>query len=257
MDKSTLQFAIDVAQEAGKILMAHFGKKLTRTIKSGPNDFATEADQASEKFIIDKIQEHFPEDSIIAEESGKQEREDERYTWIIDPLDGTYNFANGKEEFGVMIARSRDGEVALAVVWCPADKALVVAEKGKGVTLNGKAVTLPTVGKPVKISISKELEGVFDSIGEEVLGFSAAGNLTEILSGGYHAAVWHAGLVWDYAPVALSLAEGGWKVTDIAGRPFRTDGPLAPGKPGIIAAAPDLHRQLVQIVCIDIVITKE
>ncbi len=90
-----LNFAIETAREAGQILLERFGRKITVT-KKGDINLVTEADLASEKLIIERIRSHYPKHAILAEESGASALNGEsEWKWIIDPLDGTTNYAHG------------------------------------------------------------------------------------------------------------------------------------------------------------------
>jgi myo-inositol-1(or 4)-monophosphatase len=111
-----LEFSIEAAKQAGSIVCSYRGKELTRSIKTSARDFATEADVAAENHIITAIQKQFPHDAIVAEESGSHNKKGADYTWIIDPLDGTYNFSVGSDDFGVMIARAHGSVLELAVM---------------------------------------------------------------------------------------------------------------------------------------------
>ena len=131
-------FTINLAKEAGKILMNDFGR-LKTIKKKGQNDFVTNADYESEKFIISKIQGKYPEHSILSEEKGEI-KNDSDYEWYIDPLDGTTNFVHGLPMFGVSIGLAKKGESILGVIYLPFFNEMYVAEKGKGAYLNGKKI---------------------------------------------------------------------------------------------------------------------
>ncbi|MEX0650291.1 MAG: inositol monophosphatase family protein [Candidatus Andersenbacteria bacterium] len=242
------QFAIDLAKQAGKVLMEYFGTELTRNIKTGPNDYATEADVAAEKIILEQLKEAFPQDAIVAEESGKHEARDSQYTWIVDPLDGTRNFANNKKNFAVMICRARGNEIELAVVYSPANDVLATAEKGKGAYLQGKQVDLTGrdySDKPLGISRSAQARITSLDVAGSDLG--AGPDTLEALAGNRQGYITNNGYDWDFAPPVLLLSEAGWRVTDVQGNPYRWNGKLEYGKPGVLAAPADLHSQLVTL----------
>ncbi len=137
-----LNFAIETAREAGQILLEKFGRKINIS-KKGDINLVTEADLASEKFIIEKIRSYYPKHSILAEESGESSVAGENgnaLKWIIDPLDGTTNYAHGYPCFCVTLALEHNGEIVVGVTFDPTRDELFAAEKGRGATLNGRQI---------------------------------------------------------------------------------------------------------------------
>ena len=144
-----LNFAIETARDAGRILMEKFGRKIEITMK-GEINLVTEADLASEALIIERIKSYYPKHSILAEESGEAVviGGDSTWKWIIDPLDGTTNFAHGYPCFCVTLALEHNGEIVIGVTYDPTRNELFAAERGKGATLDGK---------PIRVSQTEEL----------------------------------------------------------------------------------------------------
>src|SRR5436309_16088843 len=116
-----LNFAIDAARDAGRVLLEKFGRPELNISKKGDINLVTEADLASEALIIERIRSHFPKHTILAEESGQTAVIDgtNEWKWIIDPLDGTTNFAHGYPCFCVTLALAHDGDIVLGVPCCP------------------------------------------------------------------------------------------------------------------------------------------
>ncbi|MFH1284856.1 MAG: inositol monophosphatase family protein [Candidatus Peregrinibacteria bacterium] len=160
-----LEFAIQTALASGKIILEKSSKPL-KISEKGKNDLVTNADLASEKFIKNAISKAFPDHAILAEESAGTPAKtsklftDSKYIWIVDPLDGTTNFAHGLPIFAVSIAlfktaaaessRNFDylsGELAAGVVYAPKLNELFYAEKGKGAYLNKKRIKVSSVKK--------------------------------------------------------------------------------------------------------------
>ena len=140
MDKNDLlTFTINMAKDAGSILMQHFGKISTINRKSSDIDLVTIADTQSEQFIINKIKKYFPEHHIISEESN-QEKIDSDYCWIIDPLDGTTNYVHNLPIFAVSIGLQYKNTTIIGVVYNPAADKCFYAEKNKGASLNGEKI---------------------------------------------------------------------------------------------------------------------
>ena len=106
---SHLETAIEIAREAGALLATYFARRVPFELK-GEFDLVTEADRASEKLVIERLQSHFPQHGIVAEEGGGHTSPSE-YRWYVDPLDGTTNFAHSFPIFNVTLALERAGEM--------------------------------------------------------------------------------------------------------------------------------------------------
>lgn len=135
-----LPVAEDAARAAGRLQMRHLGSISSYTCK-GVRDLVTEVDRESEQLIVNKLRQACPDCAILAEESGELVA-DSHLRWIIDPLDGTTNFAHGYPWFAVSIALEIAGEIILAAVYHPAMDALFTAELGGGAWLNGGRITV-------------------------------------------------------------------------------------------------------------------
>lgn len=137
MDKFR-KVAIGAAMESGLFIRKAVGKVHKISYK-GRINIVTDVDRSSEAMIIKRIQAAFPDHSILSEESKPREKHS-LYRWVIDPLDGTTNFAHGFHFFCVSIALERAGSVILGVVYDPMNDELFVAEKGRGAYLNGRRI---------------------------------------------------------------------------------------------------------------------
>jgi len=140
--------AIEAAKNAGALLQQGFGSYFEIDSKPGMQNLVTEYDHISEKAIITTISEHFPDHAFLAEESGSTQKESSSVIWIIDPLDGTVNFAHNIPVFSVSIAACVDGKIVSGVVYHPMAQELFIAEKGKGAYLNTipKMIQEPVLG---------------------------------------------------------------------------------------------------------------
>lgn len=136
--------AIEAALLGGDILRKGFGSRFNITSKEGKHNLVTEYDTRSERAILSFIQKKYPSHSFLAEESGSSEFLRE-FRWIIDPLDGTVNFAHEIPMFAVSIALEREGTLISAVVYHPILEELFVAEKGIGAFLNGNSLSVTSV----------------------------------------------------------------------------------------------------------------
>jgi myo-inositol-1(or 4)-monophosphatase len=249
MNQTPLEFATEVAQQAGQILMDYYGHELTRNIKSSQTDYSTEADHASEKFILERIHKFFPDDAIVAEESGVEEKEQAAYTWIVDPLDGTSNFANDLDNFGVFIARCHKDIPELAIAFDPVKKQLATAARGQGTFLNGEKIILKGESElaPLLFGANTELHDVLAALGASETKHGALASTMTILEHKNRAYVCNVGAIWDFVVPALLFAEAGWKVTTLSDKPFTWDGRVEYGWPGLIAAPAELHSKIVAL----------
>jgi len=228
-----LKVAIEAAQEAGKVLSHYFEMTaLEREIKDDKS-FVTKADQESERLIVSKIKEAFPEHGIVGEE-GTDVNPHAEYQWVIDPLDGTANFVNGIPIFAISIGVLKSHEPFGAVVYNPVTHSLYAGERSKGVTYNGKKVTvsdqdarngLVTVGYGSKDreqgrTFPGRASNVFKS--SRLLG-SAALELAYVARGGTEGFLSLGLKKWDYAAGALLVQEAGGTITGLRGEAWDMD----------------------------------
>jgi myo-inositol-1(or 4)-monophosphatase len=149
-----LQFTEAIARQAGAVLMEGYGN--VRHIQhKGAIDLVTEFDKRSEELIVSAIQREFPDHAILAEESGRSKMISE-YQWVIDPLDGTTNFANGIPIFSVTIGLFKSNSPILGVTYDPLRDEMFLAEVGCGATLNNN---------PIHVSAQTNLEHAVISTG--------------------------------------------------------------------------------------------
>jgi len=164
--------AIQAVKEAGNVIMAHFPGEKRISYKEGRSNIVTDVDILSEEKITTLLQYEYPDFSIMTEESADIAG-DSPYTWIIDPIDGTRNYAYGIPHFCVALALARDDELILGIVYDPVRGELFRAEKGNGAFLNDSPISVST-----KTSLKESLIG-FDmgydaDIGQEILGMASA-----------------------------------------------------------------------------------
>ena len=251
-----LNFAIETAREAGQILLEKFGRKINIS-KKGDIDLVTEADLASEKAIIERIRSHYPKHSILAEESGEASSSDSgnSWKWIVDPLDGTTNYAHGYPCFCVTLALEHDGEIVVGVTFDPTRNELFAAEKGKGATLNNKPIrvseteklseSLIITGFPYdfkqKENFAKHLtEFLLKSRGVRRDG-SAAIDMAYVACGRFDG-FWEEGLhAWDVAAGVLLIEEAGGRVS------YYDDSKFSIYAPPICADNGLIHAEMLEI----------
>lgn len=142
----------DLAKKVGAYQMANLGRRdLIIESKSSVVDLVTEVDKASEEQIIDFIRDHYPSHSILAEESGKTDKESD-YTWIIDPVDGTTNYAHGYPMFAISVGLKYLNEMIIGTIYMPALDEFYWAIKGEGAFVNNKSIqvsVIPTLERSI------------------------------------------------------------------------------------------------------------
>lgn len=131
--------AIRAVKEAGKLLMKHFGKPTIIGSHYSRLNPQTKEDKLSELVVVSVIKNSFPEHGFLGEELGEQNQSSE-YKWIIDPIDGTNNYVDGRDSFSISIGLEYNGKIILGVVYLPKRDELFIAEVGKGATLNGESI---------------------------------------------------------------------------------------------------------------------
>jgi myo-inositol-1(or 4)-monophosphatase len=236
MYKKETETACLAALEAGRIIKSYYGN-LKSVSKKGEIDLVTEADLMSEKAVVVAITKAFPDDMIIAEEGGEQGKKSNR-KWVIDPLDGTTNFAHSFPFFAVSIGFMVNDEVVAGVVYNPVVDEFFEAEKGKGAFLNKKPINvsgtanlkdaLVATGFPYDIGKkSDEIIGRLKKIIVEVQGVRRPGaasiDLCYVAMGRLDG-FWEQDLKpWDTAAGSIILTEAGGEISDYSGNRYRPD----------------------------------
>ena len=141
-----LEVAIAAAEAAGGVLRDGFGRQHQIEYK-GEADLVTEADEEAERKIMEVIHEAFPDHRMLTEEGGEMQGQSNA-RWIVDPLDGTTNYAHSLPLFCTSIALEKDNEVVLGVVQDPMANETYAAERGAGATLNGEPLEVSSTGEP-------------------------------------------------------------------------------------------------------------
>ena len=132
-----VNIAIRAARRAGELMIRQINQlEALKVTEKGRNEFVTQVDEAAEAAIIEVIRDHYPEHSILAEESGSSVEHE--YQWVIDPLDGTTNYVHGFPVFSVSIAVMRAGELEHGVVYDPLRQEIFSASRGQGAQLDGR-----------------------------------------------------------------------------------------------------------------------
>lgn len=253
MLRSTL---LEATQAGATEILRFFQKSFTISNKEGVNNLVTEADHASEKAILSVIRKRFPDHQILAEESGKLVQ-DSTYKWIIDPIDGTVNFAQGIPLNCVSIGIEYEGEIILGAVYNPHLNEFFVAEKGKGATLNEKPIHVSDKTETIKSCLVtgfpytyiNEPNGpieVFErfvrkGVSVRRLG-SAAIDLCWVACGRLDGFFEQKLEPWDSAAGYLIVEEAGGRVTDFTGQKYSVY------QHKILATNGKIHAEMLEVI---------
>ena len=252
-----LSAAVEAARAAGAILLNYAKSGFHITHKS-PINLVTDADHAAEQCVIDHIRAQFPAHHILAEERGSDVQAGSRYHWVIDPLDGTTNFAHGFPLFAVSIGVELDGHGLIGVVYDPTRDELFTAQAGSGARLNGQ---------PILVSITEQLDRALLATGfaydirdtpnnnlDHFARFalkaqglrrtgSAALDLSYVAAGRFDG-FWEVKLSpWDMAAGVVILKEAGGTVTDFAGHTHSVY------QPELVASNGRIHQAMLDVLC--------
>jgi myo-inositol-1(or 4)-monophosphatase len=247
-----INIAVRAARRAGELMVRHLNQLETLQIdEKGRNDFVTQIDRSAEQAIIELILDHYPDHSILAEESGAAGSHE--YQWIIDPLDGTTNYVHGFPVFSVSIAVAHKGALQHGVVYDPLRQEIFTASRGEGAQLDGRRIRvskLATLGRalvatgfPYRTS-EENIDGYLAMLREVMINTagvrrpgSAALDLCYVAAGRVDG-FWELGLKkWDIAAGALMIREAGGRISDFSGTDrYLESGNLVAGNPKIYAA---------------------
>lgn len=252
------EFAVDLARRGGARLMVMLSQAMAaKGIRlKGPGDLVTRADHEVEALIAGAVQRAYPDHGLLAEEGTVLEGGE--YRWIVDPLDGTTNFAHGVPWFAVSIALEQLGEVILGVVFHPVLDELFVAERGNGAWLSTRGADFIRLNVSTTDDLESALLGTGFWGGELTARDVAiarpflerAGGVRNMGSAAIHLAYvaagrldgfWEPGLnLWDIAAGILLVEEAGGRVTDLEGRLLRSG--------DILASNAGLHTAMLQVI---------
>ena len=226
---------MEIARAAGSILVQRLGA--AKITNKGDIDLVTEADLASEQLIIERIRSYYPQHGILAEESGEAVLVEGRrsdWKWIVDPLDGTTNYAHGYPCFCVSIALEHAGVLELGVIYDPVRDEMFAAERGKGATLNSRTIRVSDVdelnsamvctGFPYNVRERPDFARDFANFTMAAQAVrrdgSAAIDLAYVACGRFDG-FWEDGLnPWDTAAGVVLIQEAGGRVTNFDDQPI-------------------------------------
>ena len=222
-----------VAAEAGALLLGFYGKVSAR--EKGPADLVTEADFASQALIADRLAEAFPAHTMLAEEEGAGTDFANPWRWVVDPLDGTMNFAHGFPFWCVSVALEHEGRLAAGVVYSPLTRQTYSASAGGGATLDGRPLRVSPEPRLGRSLIAAAFPTDFGSDADRQSAYlrrfstgthsvrrtgSSALNLAVLASGGCEVCYATSMNAWDAAAGVLLVLEAGGTVTRLDGGPY-------------------------------------
>jgi len=247
-------FAQNLARKAGKLLT----EKLTghnQIFYKGTIDLVTEVDKMSEELILAEISRQYPEHGILSEESAAKNMQ-AAVRWIIDPLDGTTNYAHGFPFFCVSIALEKEGDIVMGVIYDPIRDELFTAERLGGAYCNGRKLNVSSVndlsrsllatGFPYDIRVSKDNNLDFFCAmavkAQAIRRPGAAALDLAYLAAGRLDGFWELKLKpWDTAAGCLLVSEAGGVISDLAGEPWRLN------SPGLVASNGLIQNQMLNV----------
>ena len=229
--KITLLHALE---EAGKILLENFGKITDYQVKESQSSIVTKTDVDSEKCIMEIISKKFPGHNLLGEETGFQNKNSE-FTWVVDPIDGTSNFAAGIAWFGVIICVLKNFKPIMAACYLPVNNQLYFAERGKGATLNGQTISVSKEKDLKNILVAYSLDysdapgktereaELIQKLVKNVRNLRSTNSLVDLCftaDGKLGACINQTTKIWDIAGPSLLIEEAGGKVSDLSGNEF-------------------------------------
>ena len=255
-----IDFVSELLQGAGGLLLERRLQPREIDFKTRHSDLVTDADRASEAHLLSAIHGAFPRDAVVSEESGFQAGTSD-YTWIVDPLDGTANYASGLPDFGIILGRLHGAEPVFGAMYLPATERLYLAERGAGATCNGEPVHVTAETELAAVLIDHSFHyredpermgremRAFRAVWPHVRGVRSAGcllYLAQLAEGQLGGFVAHEVGLWDLAGSSLILSEAGARVTDLRGAPLDLSADAGSWRRSLqaIGAGPALHAAL-------------
>jgi len=247
--------AVDAARAAGRLLRDELSGVRRIAYKGAPTNLVTEMDRRAEAEILGRLRGAFPDDAILSEETGEAAGSSGR-RWIVDPLDGTTNYAHGLPVFGVSIALEAERGMVLGVVYDPTRDELFVGERGLGATLNEATIrvsaTTPLDASLLVTGFPYDIRETLDTNLPEYAAFSVRARAVRRLGSavldlayvacGRFDAYWELRLgAWDVAAGGVLVEEAGGRLTGIDGKPMDVDAPT------LLASNGQVHEAMLSV----------
>lgn len=251
--------------ETSKIALDNFGKVVGRIKKEDSSQVLTDTDLEIGSYIVDEIKKNYPDHNIIDEETGVIDKKSD-FTWVVDPIDGTANFAVGVPTYGTMIGLLENDIPIAGGMSLPSFDQIVIAQKTKGAYLNGKRTRVSAETDLSKVLIAVGTDSKKDNpdlvrnqmnIAGEILLNSQNLRMSNsvfdevmVVKGSYGAALFFSGKIWDNVSPQIVIEEAGGIYTDVYGKPMDYSDPVKRTKHNFTscAGAPTLHKKLQKII---------
>jgi len=258
-------FITQSLKEASDIAMKRFGKVTSVTEKEDNNQILTETDLEIGKLLIKKIQSEFPEHNIIDEETGVIDNKS-NFTWVIDPIDGTSNFANGTPLYGIMLGLLKDNIPIAGGLALPSFSEIYVAEKGKGAYCNSKKINITKEIDLKKVLVAYGIDGHQENpeftkdectlLAKIILNIrnlrtsNSVFDTAMLAKGNYGACLNRTSKIWDNVAQQIIIEEAGGLYTDFFGNKIDYSRAIYQSQDNFsfIAASTILHEQLIKII---------
>ena len=265
MNTSYTEFMFAVLSLASRVASDNFGKVTGATKPEDNNQVLTDTDIEIGNLLVSKVKEAFPSHNIIDEEAGVIDK-GSNITWVIDPIDGTSNFANGIETYGIMIGLLEKNIPVAGGIALPSFNKILIAEKGKGTFLNGNRVTVTKETRLLSSLVAYGIDGHQEDpaltrieakqLGEIVLAIrnlrssNSAFDAVMVAEGRYGAILNQTSKIWDNVAAQIIIEEAGGVYTDFEGRPINYSDAISKFENNftMCAGAPSLHKQLQEII---------
>ncbi len=263
---SHLLFIEETLKAASAIAVQHFGGIKDTTIKTGDNNqVLTKTDLEIGKYIVDAIRSTYPHDNIIDEEAGVIDNHS-TYTWVVDPIDGTANFAQGIPTYGILLGLLREGEPIVGGMALPSFGDTYSAERGKGAKRNSTSIKVTSQEKLSNSLISYGIDGhqenptltheeitILEKIVLNVRNLRTTNSAYDfglVADGRYGAYLNKTSKIWDNVAPQIIIEEAGGAYTDFYGEPLDYTRPLTKAAVNFTycAASPILHKELQAII---------
>lgn len=252
-------------QHSSKIALKSFGRVSSSVKSEDDNQVLTEADLEIGKFIVDKIKEEFPNHNIVDEEAGIVDKKS-KYTWVIDPIDGTSNFANGIPTYGIMVGLIIEDRPYAGGISLPYFSEIYLAVKGKGAYCNGKRIFVSSEKTLLNSLIAYGIDGHQENpeltleecrfLSKMILRIrnlrtsNSCFDAAMVARGKYGAFLNKTSKIWDNVSQQVIIEEAGGKYTDFYGKPIDCSNVLSKAKDNFTwcAGAPMIHKELIELI---------
>lgn len=266
MQTNFIDFIKSTLKEAAEIANQNFGNVSQVSTKTGDNNqVLTQTDIAVGDLIVTRIQEMFPDHNVIDEEAGVIDKKS-NFTWVVDPIDGTSNFAHGLTTYGLMMGLLENDAAIAGGIILPAFNELYVAQKGMGAFCNDDKIQVSQEKSLLSVLVAYGIDGYQAEpqktieetklLAHIILGIrnlrstNSAYDMAQIPAGRYGGYLNRTHKIWDNVALQPLVEEAGGIMTDFWGNPFDYSNPLQRVTENftVCAASPELHRQLQKII---------